>query len=136
MIDVKEWMKQFEEEFGTTAGLQEENEEQGETLADVINDMLDAYMEECVEHFLAARSRSMEDDGRYFYSKKELETFKDGYLSHGGDLDKLHIGVVYCDDGEFLCYEVCRKIYYNAETHYAKKQLYDENGNRKQIFFS
>ena len=136
----EEMLKQMQAEFNEEWGIEEEEdivaEAPKETLLTVVAEMIDAYMEECINHFLATRSRNMEDDGRYFYSDEELKAFKDGYTSQGGDLDLLHIGVVPRDDGSFLCYEVCRKKYYDAQTYYAKNMLVDENGERRQIFFS
>jgi len=151
MMAIKEEVeREFALEYGLGEELDEEElyeeEPQAETLESVINDCLSAYMEESVAHFLAARSRKMEDDGRYFYWDEELEDFKTRFTNEGGDLNTLHIGAVYVKNGEtynqpvegtkFLCYEVCRKKYYDMETYYSHQKYDEGSGARNKIFFS
>lgn len=107
-----------------------------ETFAEIVAEMTDAYLEECVDHFLISRSRSMEDDGRYFYSMKELKIFKKIFESKGGDLNTLHIGIVYDESGGFLCYEICRKKYYDMATAYIQKKWGNVKNGERKIFFS
>jgi len=139
----KEIKAEYAEEWNEPEELQAPSEV--ETFNNVIEDCIDAYIEECVEHFLSARSRVIEEDGRYLYSKDELDDFKTRFLEAGGNLDKLHIGMVYSKDQEictkdevdakFLCYEVCRKKYYDFDTYYSRRK-YKSGEEKKQIFFS
>lgn len=107
-----------------------------ETVAEVLAEVMDAYMTECVKHFIGTRSRSMADDARYFYTKEELWTFKEKFTKEGGDLDTLHIGIVYTDNHDFLCYEVCRNSYYNLETAHSRKVIGNSVGGKNKIFYS
>lgn len=103
-----------------------------ESVKEVVEEIMDAYIEESVDHFLKTRSRDILNDPRYFYSRSEVEKFFDCFSKKGGDAQKLHLGQVKID-GEFLCYEVCRKAYYYQETPYAKKIM--ENIGEK-VFWS
>lgn len=103
-------------------------EEKGETLASVLAECYDSLICESVKHFLSDKCRLMEEEGRYFYHQGELDDFKERFTKKGGKLDDLHIGKVY-DLGSFLCYEVCRKKYYNT-TQTGEYRL------TKPVFFS
>lgn len=88
--------------------------EEQETFEEAVKDMISAYIEESIEHFLR-RFGEYKEDGRYFYNDAELTTFKDDFVAAGGDLETLHIGPVYNNDYHhtFLCWEVCHKNYYD-----------------------
>jgi len=141
MLNIKELAKQFREEYGPEVDefelmLEEERRLREAAYAEVMADMLDAYMCESVEHFTNSRSRSIREDGRYFYSDSELLMFKEKYQAKGGDLEKLHIGKVYVDGNKFLCYEVCRKCYYERQSYYAAKIMRASKGSKEPLFYS
>ena len=96
-----------------------------------VAEMIEAYIDEAVEHFLSTRPRSIKDDGRYFYSKEELVRFKEKFDKGGGVIKDLHIGIVYTSDKQFLCFEVCRNKFYKLDSLYLKNKYRGE-----QLFFS
>ena len=104
--------------------MKNENKEMGENFADVAAEMISAYIEEAAHHFLSSRSRFITEDGRYFYNNEELKTFTKQYLELGGSIDKLHIGAVYNNNGTFLCWEVCRKNYYESQKKLGKDSCF------------
>jgi len=100
---------------------------------DVVADCIQAYIEESIEHFLSKRPVSIEENARYLYSKAELKTFTKQFLEQGGNIETLHIGIVYDDDDnyKFLCYEICHKKFYNLESNYLRKKY-----GKTKIFWS
>lgn len=93
----------------------------------IYEEFLNAYIDDAVEYFLEERQRrpKQEIDGRYFYKQSELETFINRYKEKGGDINKLHIGLVYYTkkDVDILGYEVSTKKYWqkHKEEYYARE---------------
>lgn len=144
-LDYKELSKEFDEEFGkaydgkseTDAMLKEQEKEtsiEKKRFLDAVKEATDAYIKESVNHFLKKTSGNIFEDGRYFYSTREMDSFLNSYKKKGGSLDVLHIGKVYDKDGEFFCYEVCHKQYYEHPSPYILNLM--EKLKIKQLFFS
>lgn len=79
----------------------------------IIDEMFDNLIAEAVEHFTKYKQpSSLADDARYLYNSKEMRIFFKKYLEQGGDLKILRVNNVYHDNGEWLCYEICRRKIY------------------------
>lgn len=117
-LDIAELEKEFEEYEKERYGEEESDEEYEEnpntiTLAAVVKETISSYINYCAHHYIKSRSRTHEDDASYFNTKEELKAFYKRFKELNGDPNTLHCGVVYKDNGEFSCYEVCRKKYYD-----------------------
>lgn len=144
-LNYKELSKEFEKEFGkaydgksTTEDLVKEQEKISEAekkrFLEAVNEATDAYIKESVEHFLKNTSRNIFEDGRYFYSTRELNSFLNLYTKKGGKMEILHVGKVYDKNGEFFCHEVCHKVYYENPSPYVLRMM--EKLKIKKLFYS
>lgn len=144
-LNYKELQKEFEEEFGTAYDGNKEAEkilkdrEKDATLEKkkfvaAVNEAIDSYIRESVDHFLHNSTRNIFEDGRYFYSTKEFEKFMDLYKKKGGNLDTIHTGIVKDKHGDFFCYEVCHKAYYENPSPYVLRIM--EKFHIKNLFYS
>lgn len=89
-----------------------------EMYEDILKECIDSYIKESIKHFLKDKRLYFEDNGRYFYTKKELLNFVNGYEKKGGDLNTLYCEKLYENNeyinknSEFLCYAVYHMRYY------------------------
>ena len=124
-------LKFMENKINSVEFIETESMKESKIFFEAVSEMIAAYIDEAVEHFLSQRPRSIKDDGRYFYSKEELISFKEKFTEGGGTMADLHIGIVYTSNREFLCFEVCREKFYNLDSLYLKNKYRGE-----QLFFS
>ena len=142
-LDYKELQKEFDEAFGVAYnGFEEDTAQKKEQeklleqkkFLEAITEAIDAYVKESVEHFLRESTRNILEDGRYFYSSKELKEFKTLFEKRGGQIKKIHIGIIRDECGDFFCYEVCHDCYYTNPNDYVKKVI--ANAGLKKLFYS